>query len=438
MISPRSPNTNDCTQAQCQADTCASPAAESAELLNQQCYCQTLDRARLSQQLQGDQFSEQLLAQHPQLFSSIATFISQTQFDAIKATVSALEVAMAAPEYQAQAMAYAPANANYNPGTAGVFMGFDFHLEADTPRLIEINTNAGGAFLNALLLSAQSACCPPMEQPMPWSKASLYHDFIAMFEQEWRLQRGSAPLNTIAIVDSQPSQQFLYPEFQIAQRLFQARGYTAYILAPEQLSFHQGKLSYQGQVIDLVYNRLTDFALTQGQHQPLNHAYQSGAFVLTPNPHQHALYADKRNLILLSDGALLAQLALSDTERKLIGASVPRTQRVTGDNAEQLWQARKQLFFKPYAGYGGRATYRGDKLTKSVWQEIIKGDYIAQQLIAPSERGIQVDGKISSFKMDLRAYAYQGKVQLLAARLYQGQTTNFRTQGGGFSPVFII
>ena len=39
-------------------------------------------------------------------------------------------------------------------------------------------------------------------------------------------------------------------------------------------------------------------------------------------------------------------------------------------------------------------------------------------------------------KADIRAFVYQGSVQLFAARLYQGQTTNFRTPGGGFAPVF--
>ena len=31
----------------------------------------------------------------------------------------------------------------------------------------------------------------------------------------------------------------------------------------------------------------------------------------------------------------------------------------------------------------------------------------------------------------MTAYAYAGAVQWVAARLYQGQTTNFRTPGGG-------
>ena len=35
-------------------------------------------------------------------------------------------------------------------------------------------------------------------------------------------------------------------------------------------------------------------------------------------------------------------------------------------------------------------------------------------------------------KADFRCYCYNGKIQLVAARLYQGQTTNFRTENGGF------
>ena len=38
---------------------------------------------------------------------------------------------------------------------------------------------------------------------------------------------------------------------------------------------------------------------------------------------------------------------------------------------------------------------------------------------------------------DLRAYTYAGRIQLLAARLYQGQTTNMRTPGGGFAPILL-
>jgi hypothetical protein len=51
----------------------------------------------------------------------------------------------------------------------------------------------------------------------------------------------------------------------------------------------------------MVYNRLADFALDAPAHEALKRAYLDGAVVVTPNPRVHALMADKRNLILLSD-----------------------------------------------------------------------------------------------------------------------------------------
>ncbi|HJX19227.1 MAG TPA: hypothetical protein VJ437_13685, partial [Acidiferrobacterales bacterium] len=80
--------------------------------------------------------------------------------------------------------------------------------------------------------------------------------------------------------------------------------------------------------------------------------------------------------------------------------------------------------------------YRGDKLTRRVWEEILAGDYVVQELVPPGERQVQVETDTTALKYDVRCFVYAGKVQLLAARLYQGQVTNFRTPGGGFAPVF--
>ena len=82
--------------------------------------------------------------------------------------------------------------------------------------------------------------------------------------------------------------------------------------------------------------------------------------------------------------------------------------------------------------------YRGDKVTKGVWSEIERGGYVAQTLVRPSERMIRIDETPQARKMDVRLYTYDGQVLLVAARLYQGQTTNFRTPGGGFAPVFVV
>lgn len=111
---------------------------------------------------------------------------------------------------------------------------------------------------------------------------------------------------------------------------------------------------------------------------------------------------------------------------------------MTGDNADDLWQRRKSLFFKPVAGHGGKAVYRGDKLTRSTWIDILGAAYIAQEFAPPGERLIKLGSETTARKVDVRLYTYDGRLLLAAARLYQGQTTNFRTEGGGFAPVFFV
>ena len=140
---------------------------------------------------------------------------------------------------------------------------------------------------------------------------------------------------------------------------------------------------------------------------------------------------------LLSDPAAAARWGISPDHQHSLSA-VPQTTLVTAQNAEEFWAARKRLFFKPAGGHGGKAVYRGDKLTQRVWSEILQGGYIAQALAPPSERRIRIDSEIQTLKLDVRLYTYCGSPLLVAARIYQGQTTNFRTPGGGFAPVFVI
>lgn len=54
------------------------------------------------------------------------------------------------------------------------------------------------------------------------------------------------------------------------------------------------------------------------------------------------------------------------------------------------------------------------------------------------ERAVRVDQSSEVLKADVRLYTYAGDVLLAAASLYQGQTTNLRTPGGGFAPVFQV
>jgi hypothetical protein len=427
-----------------------------AHRLNVGCTCESLDRTRLAQELEAVSpgFFEAVMKDRPHLFSNSVVYVGDADRRRMAELIAAIERVVHLPEYQDHVLAWAPAIARdavnakvLQATTGGVFLGYDFHV-ADpqtgmAPQLIEINTNAGGGLLNAVLARAQYASCDDLSAFMPGDLGTdtPEHLFVDMFRQERRLTSTDSlggTLSTVAIVDSAPEAQFLYPEFVLFRKLFEQAGLRAVICDPAELSLRDGAL-WQGETrIDLVYNRLTDFAFEDTANAVLREAYLSGAALVTPNPRGHALYADKRNLVTLTDDALLAHWGVDAATRAVLTAGIPRTERVERERADDFWARRKQLFFKPAAGYGSKATYRGDKLTTRVFDEILNGNYIAQALVPPSLRRLEVDGKPTDFKLDLRNYVYDAQVQLVVARLWQGQTTNFRTPGGGFAPVLAV
>jgi hypothetical protein len=413
-----------------------------SERLNRQCSRLTLDREALYAALEreaGDpNFCATLIRTRPHLFSNASVFLSQAHVVAMLRAVRAIESVTRLPAYRDAVLSRSPGIARLDFGPRGAFMGYDFHLAHDRPRLIEINTNAAGAFLNALLARSQHACCEAMLAGLRRPQALDFDAAVArMFENEWRLQRRNGTPQRIAIVDDVPQEQYFYPEFLLAQRFLAEHGMEAVIAAAAELRFERGRLLFDGRPVDIVYNRLVDFALDRPEHAALRAAYLADAAVVTPNPHVHALFADKRNLALLSDPAQLRSWGVS-AEALADLSAVPRTVAVAPENAQALWRERKKLFFKPAVGYGSKGVYRGDRMTKRVWGEIQRGLYVAQEYAAPSERVIDVDGAPAVRKTDVRLYVYDGEILLTAARLYQGQATNFRMPGSGFAPVFVI
>ncbi|GAB1232510.1 hypothetical protein [Ferrigenium sp. UT5] len=395
---------------------------ESAAQLNGRCgEGAGIDEAALQRVLreQGAAWHALVMERCSHLFSAAPVFISAAQLQQMRAVIAAVENVVGAPEPQA---------------ARGVFYGYDFHLNADGAHLIEINTNAGGAFLNALLIESQRATELP---GAPVSLKNIEQCFLEMFRHEWQLARGSAPLQTVVIVDEQPDAQYLYPEFLLAQRLFEHAGLTALVADPSALQAREDGLYCDDRRVDLIYNRLTDFDLQQHPH--LRAAWIQKQVVFTPDPSHYARYADKCNLTRWSDAAWLRATGLVQTDIDALLRGIPSTQSVQTADAAQWWAERKAWFFKPETGYGSKGAYRGDKLTRRVFDEIMQGDYVAQRLQPPGERVVCLgENGPQPLKYDVRCYVYDGVLQLAAARLYQGQTTNFRTPGGGFAVVRLL
>ena len=413
-------------------------ALDAAQALNRSCRCMTVDvaalRAAVEDRLRAAGLSADLAATHPHLFAQVPVFIDAAHARRMAEVVRAVEQAVALPAYRDTVLESSPQTARHVSGARGAFLGFDFHLCAEGPKLIEINTNAGGGLLAGMLTDAALACCGATPAA---SAGGFERQAIEMLLAEWsRTGRAGRP-SAIAIIDQAPETQYLFPEFLLAVRAIERTGMRAVVAAPQDLELRGGELHARGERVDLVYNRLCDFSLEAEANRALRDAFLSNAAVVTPDPRAHALYADKRWIELLGDEAWLAHAGLDPRLAALLGESVPRTFQVRPEDSERLWQERKGLFFKPAVGFGSRGTYRGDKLTRRVFDDILHGVYVAQALVAPSQRASVSEGE-APFKLDVRNYAYAVEVQLLAARLWRGQTTNFRTEGGGFAPVFVL
>ncbi len=418
----------------------ALPEHERVIELNRSCYCLPLDRTLIDASItrrSGVRELSDLLTARANLFAGTPVFLAEGDVSAMLAQITAIEALTTLDTFRRDILARSkPTGADIQGKTFGAFMGYDFHITPDGPRLIEINTNAGGAFLVNAMHKALDGKLPKCSEYRRNKIEDFESQIIAMFLNEWKLAGRSERPRTLAIVDDDPPNQFLYPEMLLAQELFTRHGIETYIFDPSELSNRNGELHAGNVPIDMVYNRLTDFALSSPVNTELRRAYLADRCVVTPAPRHHSLFADKRNLVLLSDRAQLATWGLEKKHVDALDDSL-KTIAVTAEMADSLWTQRKQFFFKPAAGFGSRAVYRGSKLTRRVWAEIVAGDYVAQAYTAPTQRALSLASGPAAHKFDVRVYTYAGQMLLMAARIYQGQTTNFRTRGGGFAPIIV-
>lgn len=307
-----------------------------------------------------------------------------------------------------------------DPGNRSVFMGYDFYLEKEGPRLIEINTNAAGALVVALMNDYHGTA----------SFLDQVNVLFEMFKTELRLSGKSETPRHVIITDELPLEQRTYFEFFLFQRFFEECGWTASIEDITTLRWDEGLqtlFTKDGKPVDLVYNRSCDFQFETEATASLCKAWLAKSVCVTPNPYEYMLLADKDRLIDFSDSSFVSQFQLSPDEQSSLSVCIPSAILVKGYDKETLWGMRKKLFFKPARSFGSKACYKGESISKKVFEHIVQNDYIAQPYFeAPLHEG---------FKYDIRTYVYQNQIQQFGARLFKGQVMNFQTEGGGFGAV---
>lgn len=363
--------------------------------------------------------------------SRVPVMLPRTDLQAMTRMVRALYRLARMPGYRALVEPELPAVAQFDPGYDSVMMGYDFHLTPDGPRLIEVNTNAGGGML---ALWAQQSLEKVADGELP---GRLQQRLQRSFAEELRGQGGQAqgwPRLSV-ILDQTPAEQFLYPEMQAFARLFEAWGGSAAVADPDQLQAGAEGVFLQGRRVELIYNRHCDFYLESPQLAGVRAAYLAGTVCLTPNPRSYGLLGDKRRMILWSDPAVLQQLGLPPRQRELLLQGVPESRLLAALDRQEIWRQRDDWVFKPVDRFGSRGVFLGRKISKTRFDELPAETTLVQRQAPPSLTPIPGGGEM---KTDFRLFVYRNRILGVAARIYQGQVTNLRTPGGGFAPIRLV
>ncbi|MBO9666720.1 MAG: hypothetical protein J7501_07880 [Bdellovibrio sp.] len=308
-----------------------------------------------------------------------------------------------------------------DPGNKSIMMSYDFHLdEQQNLRLIEVNTNASFLALGTELYKARKL-------PMPVSDFSFdetRQDILT--EMSLQGKKPHSPFK-VAITDDKPSEQRLFIEFLVYNELFKSWGWDSRIVDYRDL--------FKDFSPEFIYNRYTDFFLNEDSSTILREKFVNGEVCLSPNPYEYLLLADKQRMIEWSQEGFLESHGMTAEQIQLIRTVVPHSYDLNTTDIETIWALRKKLFFKPKNAFGSKQSYKGASISRKAFDELPKADTIGQEFVQAPELPFNTPEGSQNFKYDLRCYAYQGRLQLVVARLYQGQVTNLRTPYGGFACV---
>lgn len=371
----------------------------------------------LSQEMLNNIISENLIS--PFVLELPSSLIQEAQ-----SIITSLFEMRELPAYRVHYESLIEGHGLKDPGNKSIMMSYDFHVTVDNRlKLLEVNTNASFLALGYELYKLQKQSLPVPDFTLDEVRKSI--------EAEMQLQNKTVKESfKVAITDDQPSEQRLYIEFLVYQELFKSWGWDSRILDFRQL--------FENFSPDFIYNRHTDFFLTDPDSSLLRLKFLNREVCLSPNPYEYLLLADKQRMIDWHAAGFLDALGIENSRKEIILQAVPQSSDLNSQNSEQLWAGRKKYFFKPKNAFGSKYSYRGGSMSRKAFDGMIDQNVIAQEFVPAPELAFETPEGTQNFKYDLRCFAYQGRLQLIVARLYQGQVTNLRTPHGGFAPIRFV
>lgn len=321
---------------------------------------------------------------------------------------------------------------------------------------VEYNAESPGGLFYGDLLSEVFLTLPVMKQfarRYPVRAFPIRRLHLEALLDSYR-QWGGRQKPRIAIVDWR--QVKTYNEFLIYQEYLAAQGYESVIVAPEELSYTDGKLCAGDFQIDVVYKRVVTGELLDkfGLDHPLIEAARDRAVCVVNSFRVQMLYK-KMTFVLLSDPTYAP---LFDAEEQaVIAKHVPWTRKVRpgyttyqNQRLDLIWfvqHNKDRLVIKPNGEYGGRGVVLGWECDQAAWEQALaqalEGSFVVQERVRVGAEPYPsyVDNRLvfSERYFDLDPYVWQGGcAEGCGVRLSASALLNVSAGGGSAVPMFVI
>jgi hypothetical protein len=235
----------------------------------------------------------------------------------------------------------------------------------------------------------------------------------------WREARGGGLPRRVAIVDWKgvPTE----AEFHHLRADFRAHGLETDVVDPGDLSYEGGRLLARGEVVDLVYRRLTtlDWLNRSPKLEPLERAYRDKAIVMVGSFRADVAHS-KKLFAFLTDERWRDRFTLA--EQVVLDAHVPWTRIVRPERClyrgelvdlERLLLDRREDFvLKPAQSFEGRGVVLGAETAPDAWaQEVARrmdGTHIVQERVGAPTRTFVLarDGQVEAVPLHLHLGEY--------------------------------
>lgn len=347
--------------------------------------------------------------------------------------------------WQKAAARSAPQVAQSSRSEVCFFTAWDFHLSPELGwQMIECNDNGSGflfaAAINHLYFELSDLAQVSAIEPPP-GMDEFGDQLTTMIEREAKDFFGAVPDGLLLILETIETLRVgkFYPELILLRDLLLHHGWHCEVGSPDQLRWDGRSLIWNGQRVDFIINRCTDFFWDGDEFSALRAGYLNGRVYVAPNPFTYATRSDKRLLEWLSSSRFDQELGILPEERAVLSAHVPETYLLKDGNLSELAAKKTEFFFKPAHGFASHGIFTSSQMGIARLRQLLKRNrpYVAQKRVPKPTLNVSQPGAEVTLWTDLRVWAYRGERFLVSGRASTQCDRIDLTPPGGWLPTLV-